>query len=154
MSEQQGIGTMVVTQVGIIVKDIEKSLDQYMQVFGLTERPRSIVSGALEDAHTELRGEPTPARAKLAFINMGQVTIELIEPDGQPSTWQEHLDTHGESVHHIAFQIKGTDQVVAYLNGQGVPTVQQGQYTGGMYSYMDSAPKLGVMLELLENFGK
>lgn len=62
------------------------------------------------------------------------------------------LDTHGESVHHIAFQIKGTDHVVGYLNGQGIATVQQGQYTGGMYSYMDSMPKLGVMLELLENF--
>lgn len=154
MSEQQGLGTLVVTQVGIIVKDIEKSIDNYVQVFGLKERPTPIVTGPLEEAKTELRGQPTPARAKLAFINMGQVTIELIEPDGNPSTWQEHLDTHGESVHHIAFQIKGTDEVVAYLNAQGVPTVQQGQYTGGMYSYMDSAPKLGVMLELLENFGK
>ena len=154
MSEQQGLGTMVVTQVGIIVKDIERMLDNYVQVFGLTERPKVIVTDAVDKAKTELRGEATPARAKLAFINMGQVTIELIEPDGQPSTWQEHLDTHGESVHHIAFQIKGTDQVVAYLNGQGIATVQQGQYTGGMYSYMDSAPKLGVMLELLENFGR
>jgi methylmalonyl-CoA/ethylmalonyl-CoA epimerase len=154
MSEQQGMGTMVVTQVGIIVKDIEKSIDQYVQVFGLSERPVAIVTDTVDKARTELRGEPTPARAKLAFIKMGQVTIELIEPDGQPSTWQEHLDTHGESVHHIAFQIQGTDQVVTYLNAQGIPTVQQGQYTGGMYSYMDSAPKLGVMLELLENFAK
>ena len=154
MSEQQGMGTMVVTQVGIIVHDIEKSIDQYVQVFGLSERPNVIVTGPLAEAQTVLRGKSTPARAKLAFINMGQVQIELIEPDGNPSTWQEHLDTHGESVHHIAFQVKGTDQVTAYLNECGVPTVQQGQYTGGMYSYMDSAPKLGVMLELLENFGK
>lgn len=154
MSEQQGLGTMVVTQVGIIVHDIEKSIDQYVQVFGLSERPNVIVTGPLEEAQTVLRGESTPARAKLAFINMGQVQIELIEPDGNPSTWQEHLDTHGESVHHIAFQVKGTDQVTAYLNERGVPTVQQGQYTGGMYSYMDSAPKLGVMLELLENFNQ
>jgi hypothetical protein len=29
--------------------------------------------------------------------------------------------------------------------------VQQGFYTGGMYSYMDSATKLGVVLELLED---
>ena len=140
------------TQVGIIVHDIEKSLDNYMQVLGLTERPNVIITDTVDKANTNYRGSATPARAKLAFINMGQVTIELIEPDGQPSTWQEHLDTHGESVHHIAFQVKGTDQVTEYLNAQGVPTVQQGQYTGGMYSYMDSAPKLGVMLELLENF--
>lgn len=152
MSDMHGIGSKIVTQVGIIVKDIEKTLDNYVQVFQLAERPNVIITDTVDKARTELRGEATPARAKLAFINMGQVTIELIEPDGNPSTWQEHLDTHGESVHHIAFQIKGTDQVVGYLNGQGIATVQQGQYTGGMYSYMDSMPKLGVMLELLENF--
>ena len=154
MSEQQGIGSNVVTQVGIIVKDIEKTLDHYVRVFQLKERPNVIITDTVDKARTELRGESTLARAKLSFINMGQITIELIEPDGQPSTWQEHLDSHGESVHHIAFQIKGTEQVVAYLNGQGIATVQQGQYTGGMYSYMDSMPQLGVMLELLENFGK
>ena len=31
--------------------------------------------------------------------------------------------------------------------------VQQGDYTGGRYTYVDSAPTLGVILELLENFG-
>jgi hypothetical protein len=30
--------------------------------------------------------------------------------------------------------------------------VQQGQYTGGMYSYLDATPSLGLVLELLENF--
>jgi 4-hydroxyphenylpyruvate dioxygenase-like putative hemolysin len=83
---------------------------------------------------------------------MGQVTIELIEPVGGPSTWQEFLDKHGEGVHHLAFMVKGTDQVVAVLEGQGIPMVQQGDYTGGRYTYLDGESKLGVVLELLENF--
>ncbi len=153
MSEGQGLGTNVVTQVGIIVKDIEKSLDRYVQVFGLAERPKVIITDPVDQAHTRLRGEPTPARAKLAFIPMGQVTLELIEPDGQPSVWQEHLDRYGESVHHIAFQVKGTDQVVQFLQGQGISVDQQGDYTGGRYTYVNSMPVLGVTLELLENFG-
>jgi 4-hydroxyphenylpyruvate dioxygenase-like putative hemolysin len=148
----QGIGTTTITQVGIVVRDIEKSIDHYMQVFGVTQRPSAIITDTVDAAHTNLRGESTEARAKLAFFPMGQVTIELIEPVGGPSTWKEFLDTHGEGVHHIAFQVKGTDQVVQFLEGQGVPFVQQGDYTGGMYTYVDGAPKLGVMLELLENF--
>jgi methylmalonyl-CoA/ethylmalonyl-CoA epimerase len=83
---------------------------------------------------------------------MGQVQIELIEPIGQPSTWKEWLDEHGDGFHHIAFQIKGTDKVVAYLEGNGIPLVQQGQYPGGMYSYLDASHSLGLVLELLENF--
>jgi methylmalonyl-CoA/ethylmalonyl-CoA epimerase len=152
MVEQQGLGTNVVTQVGLVVHDIEKSIDNYMKVFGLETRPNVIVTDSVDKAHTVLRGEPTPARSKLAFINMGQVQIELIEPDEHPSIWREYLDEHGESVHHIAFQVKGTDKVVAFLQGQGITVAQQGQYTGGMYTYVESMPQLGVILELLENF--
>jgi hypothetical protein len=42
--------------------------------------------------------------------------------------------------------------VVQYLEGQGLEVVQQGDYTGGRYTYVDSASALGVALELLENF--
>ncbi len=148
----EGLGTNIVTQVGLIVKDIEKTLQEYVEVFGLEKCPEIVLTDGLEKAHTKYRGQPSSAVAKLAFIHMGQVDIELIEPVGEPSTWKEFLDAHGEGVHHIAFIVKGTDKVVAYLEGKGIPRVQQGDYTGGMYTYMDSAPKLGVMLELLENF--
>jgi catechol 2,3-dioxygenase-like lactoylglutathione lyase family enzyme len=148
----EGLGTNIVTQVGIIVKDIEKSLDAYVDVFGLEQRPDVIITDGPDQANTKYRGQTSDAVAKLAFIHVGQVDIELIEPVGGPSTWKEFLDTHGEGVHHIAFFIKGTDKVVAYLEGKGIPMVQRGDYTGGMYTYMDAAPKLGVMLELLENF--
>ena len=82
-----------------------------------------------------------------------QATLELIEPIGGPSTWQEFLDEKGEGVHHIAFMVQGTDDVVTFLEGKGIPVVQQGVYTGGMYTYVDSKPALGIILELLEDFG-
>jgi catechol 2,3-dioxygenase-like lactoylglutathione lyase family enzyme len=146
----QGIGSNVVCQVGLVVRDVERSLAAYSRVFGLPE-PEVIVTDGQEIAHTRYRGEPTDARAKLAFFNMGQVSLELIEPIGGPSTWQEFLDERGEGVHHIAFFVEGTDQVVASLEGNGIAVIQQGDYTGGRYTYVDSAPALGVILELLEN---
>lgn len=147
-----GLGTNVITQVGLIVRDIEKSVDAYVDVFGLQERPRISITDTVDKANTRYMGQPSEARARLAFIEMGQVTIELIEPIGGPSTWKDFLDAHGEGVHHIAFVVKGTDQIVAYLDSKGIPLVQRGDYTGGQYTYLDSAPRLGVILELLENF--
>jgi methylmalonyl-CoA/ethylmalonyl-CoA epimerase len=147
----QGIGSNVVCQVGLIVRDIERSAEAYSRVFGVP-KPEFIVTDEQEIAHTRYRGEPTDARAKLAFFEMGQVTLELIEPIGGPSTWQECLDERGEGVHHIAFFVKDTDQVVASLEQNDIAVIQQGDYTGGRYTYMDSASALGVILELLENF--
>ncbi len=151
MNEQTGIGTNLICQVGLVVKDIEKSAAAYSDVFGLPKPTVSITDG-YEKAHTTYRGHPSEARAKLAFFDMGQVQVELIEPIGEPSTWKEALDEKGEGFHHLAFLVKGTDQVVAYLESKGGALVQQGHYTGGMYSYVDMTPQLGIVLELLENF--
>ncbi|HMA35154.1 MAG TPA: VOC family protein, partial [Chloroflexia bacterium] len=93
---------------------------------------------------------PTPARAKLAFFHLGQVSIELIEPLGHPSTWQDQLTQHGESLHHIAMRVRGMAENLAYFDAQGLPLVQRGEFTGGRYAYIDGGAKLGCILELLE----
>jgi len=151
MNETPNLGTATVTQIGLVVADIDKSIDAYCAVLGLP-RPNVIVTDEYAKAQTSYRGHPTPARAKLAFFDLGQVSLELIEPVGEPSTWKEALEKNGEGVHHIAFQIKDTAQVVKNLESNGIEMVQQGQYSGGMYTYMDATQKLGLVLELLENF--
>ncbi len=146
----QGLGTTTVTQVGIIVKDIEARARAWADIFGLP-MPEIQVTGTLYVAQTEYEGAPSTAQAKLAFFHLGQVDIELIEPIGEPSTWKDQLDRHGDSLHHIAFQIKGMQDKIAYLDSKGVSLVQRGEYTGGRYAYVDGTAQLGTILELLEN---
>jgi catechol 2,3-dioxygenase-like lactoylglutathione lyase family enzyme len=146
----EALGSNVIVQVGLIVRDVEETTKAYADVFGV-DVPQWFLTDPEDVAHTRYRGEPTTARAKLAFFDMGSIQIELIEPVGGPSTWQEYLDAHGEGVHHIAFQIKGMAEQVAYLESKGMPLVQRGDYTGGRYAYIDSAPQLKTILELLEN---
>lgn len=147
---QEALGTTTVVQVGVIVSDIEAKAQAWADIFELP-MPNIIITDTVEIAHTEYKGQPTPARAKLAFFNLGQVSLELIEPIGEPSTWQDQLEQHGESLHHIAFFIKGMPEKVAYLTSKGVPLIQRGDYTGGRYAYLDGVSKLGLILELLEN---
>jgi len=144
------LGTNVVAQIGIVVRDIERTAGRYAEFFGI-EKPKWSWTDPAEKAGTEYRGQPTGARAKLAFIDAGQLQIELIEPDGQPSTWRQFLDEHGEGVHHIAFFVKGMKDRIGVLNAHGMPLVQKGEYTGGRYAYLDSFDQLKVMIELLEN---
>lgn len=140
----------LVCQVGLVVHNIEETARQWAEILKI-EVPPVIVTGPQEEAHTEYRGQGTAARAKLAFIPMGQVTIELIEPGPEPSTWREFLDAHGQGIHHIAFQINGMKQTIEFLGGQKMPLVQKGDYQGGRYAYIDAVPQLGTILELLEN---
>lgn len=149
MSDQP-LGSIVVTQVAIIVRDIEQKAEAWAKVLGLPVPP-IIITDPVDQAHTRFMGESTEARCKLAFFQLGQVALELIQPLGGPSTWQQHLDEHGEGLHHIAFEVKGIGRAIAAVAGHGVPLLQTGDYTGGRYAYVDGMEKLGAVLELLEN---
>jgi hypothetical protein len=147
---EKTLGTTTVVQVGVVVRDIEARARAWAEIFDLPV-PNIIVTDTVDKAHTEYKGKSTPARAKLAFFKLGQVALELIEPIGGPSTWQDQLDQHGESLHHIAFFIKGMQEKIAYLEARDIPLIQRGDYTGGRYAYLDGLAQLGLVLELLEN---
>jgi hypothetical protein len=103
---EQTLGSTTITQVGIIVQDIEAKAQAWAAVLGLPV-PEIVITDSYERAQTEYKGKPSNARAKLAFFHLGQVELELIEPVGRPSTWQDQLDERGDGLHHIAFAIKG-----------------------------------------------
>jgi len=144
------LGTTTVMQVGIIVRDIEAKARAWSEILGLPE-PKISITDTVDVARTEYNGAPTPARAKLAFFNMGQVSLELIEPIDGPSTWRDQLDRHGDSLHHVAFRIQGMAEKITLLGDHGLRLVQRGEYTGGRYAYLDGVFRLGTIIELLEN---
>jgi methylmalonyl-CoA/ethylmalonyl-CoA epimerase len=147
---QPALGSDTIVQVGIIVADIQARARDWSEILGLP-MPQIMTTDTVDIARTEYGGEPSPARAKLAFFHLGQVDVKLIEPIDGPSTWRDQLNKHGTSLHHIAFRIKGMGEKLAYLEGHGIPLIQRGEYTGGRYAYLDSTDKLGTILELLEN---
>ena len=144
------LGTDQVTQIGIVVKDILKTRAEWAKVLGCEEPPITQTDG-FDKGKTHFNGKPSQATARLCFFNVGQLQIELIEPDGQASTWQNHLEEYGETVQHIAFKVPSMKEARANLNLAGHQTNQYGEYEGGRYAYVDSQKKLGVHIELLEN---
>lgn len=144
------LGNHFITQIGILVNDIEKVSGAYADFFGL-DKPEIIITDTADIAQTRYNGGVTEARAKLAFFDMGSLQLELIEPDHQPSTWRDYLNEHGEGPHHIAFVIEGMQEKIMLLEGKGFPLQQKGEYEGGRYAYMDTFKELKVLVELLEN---
>jgi len=152
----QGVlGTNVITQVAVIVKDIETTKKKYAEFFGV-EAPPTVEPGDFEVTQTAYMGNPAPlAKCKMAFFNVGdQLSFELIEPNGEKSTWQDFLDEKGEGLHHIAFGVKGTDEKIAACEKLGMKLTQRGKYgdASGQYAYLDATADLKCFVELLESF--
>ena len=149
------IGTNVVTQVGFIVRDIEKAKRKFAEFFGV-EPPPHFDGGKYEVTGITVEGKPAPdANCLLAFFDAGpNVQIELIQPNGAKSTWQDFLDEHGEGIHHIAFVVKEMESKVKDCEEFGMKCLQRGRYGDGSgeYAYMDARSGLKCIIELLENY--
>lgn len=148
--DQSWLGTNIVTQIGILVNDIEATAQAYADFLGVPVPPIGI-TGPYEESNARYLGKPTHARAKQAFFTIGpNIEIELLEPDREPSTWRRDLDAKGEGVHHIAFNVKGMREKIQLCADRGLPLLQTGEWATGRYAYMDATKPLKVLIELLE----
>ena len=142
------------SQVGYIVRDIEKSKRDFARLFSC-DVPPTWMAGAGE-ARTLYRGQPIPeARVKQAFFDLSPgVQLELLEPNDRPSVWRDWLDEHGEGVHHLAFQVEDMDRVIKELEAEGMQLIQIGNYDdgSGRYAYLDGGEAFAFIVELLESF--
>ena len=138
------LGTRTMAHVAIVVRDIEATTGAYAELFGV-ERPR-IRLGESPD----YMGHPTGGKAKMAFINLDNISLEFFQPVGGPSAWQDFLETRGEGVHHFGFWVEGLDDHVRYFEAGQMPVVQRGGGDWGQYRYIDATGRLGIMIELLE----
>ena len=145
----------LVMQVAIIVRDIEATKNKFAAFFGV-QPPETIPAGDYSIMQTIYMGNPAPkAGCKLAFFNAGpNVSLELIEPNGEQSTWQDFLDTNGEGIHHIGFRVSGMDKNVAACEQLGMICTQRGKYADGSgeYAYLDATADLKCFIELLESY--
>lgn len=147
------LGTTTVTQIGIIVRDLETTKKKFAEFFGVPIPP-TCDGGEYAVTKTTYMGEPAPeANCWMAFFDLPNLQMELIQPNGIKSTWQDFLDEKGEGIHHIAFGVKNTNEKIKVMEAFGSTVVQRGYYGGGNgeYTYLENKD-MKIMLELLESY--
>ena len=142
-------------QVGFVVNDIEKAKKQFALLFGC-EIPPTCDCGTFDVTQTQIYGKPAPdAACVMAFFDMTPgVQLELIQPNEEPSVWRDYLNTYGEGIHHIAFQVDDADEVAKRLQEEmGATFEQEGNYGdgSGKYIYLLCEETLKCRLELLQS---
>ena len=145
-------GPRQICPIAKVVRDHEKSRHAYAEFFGLPVPPIIITEPGLKVGQT-FRGRPSDARCKLAFFKLDNTELELTEPLGGDSSWQQILDEKGECIHHIAFRITDTAGKARTLAAQGIPILHQGgDPKTGQFTYFDTREKLGLIIEALEGY--
>lgn len=149
-TENPGFVLPPLSQVGIVVKDVRKTMEYYGRLFGVGPF-RNIVSAPKKHW---VKGEPFPIKLNMAFAPIGPVDLELIEPiDDGPHKW--FLDSRGEGLHHLGFIVDNYDAWVNYLKLHGIDILMniERDMPGNKRrraAYMQSDGIGGVLIELME----
>lgn len=128
---------MRLSHVGIVVRSLDQALTLYRDALGMQ---------VLSIAEVPEQG------ARVAFLDAGAVSIELLEPLGDKGPVAAWLRYHGPGVQHLALAAPDLQQAADRLRGKGM-AVQERTQTGAngepiLFVHPDSAQ--GTLLEIVE----
>lgn len=137
----------LISQICIVVRDIDKSMREYSERLGWG--PWKVFEYGAPLLHgTHLRGEEASFTMIGAETTVGGMGFELIQPTGGESIYQEFLDRHGEGVQHIAVMKQSKEGSEQLLSDVGVGKLMGGRIGDDIeFYYLDSEGPLGVSIE-------
>jgi len=127
-----------IDHIGIAVNDLNEALAIYEKSLGLKHERVTVVESQ---------------KVKVAFLQVGESRIELLEPLSKDSNLAGFLEKRGEGIHHIALRVDGIDDMLKKLQGQGITLIDEKPRPGaegGRIAFVHPKSVKGVLLELCE----
>jgi len=112
--------------------------------------------GNLSDV--EYWGEPIRIEQQFGWQRQRKVVYEWLAPITSPNTFDDHMKTYGEGIHHLAMNVPDMPKAVAEWKAAGFKVASSGAWGekgkpgSGRFAYVDTQPIGGVIMELLWNF--
>jgi len=133
----------VLTQVGVVVKDVEKVVERLGEL-GIGPFDKMALPPEREEYFREKR---MYAEFDIRGTRMGNVQLELIQPLEGDSPHKEFLETKGEGIQHVMYQVDNLEETVKELTDKGVEVLLRAKFPGGRgVAYVD----LGVSNIVIE----
>jgi methylmalonyl-CoA/ethylmalonyl-CoA epimerase len=140
-----------ICQMGAVVRDLEKAVENYYRDFNIG--PWFFWDFKHPD-FTDLYfrgkyGERYEFRIALALA--GNIQYELVQPTFGIGTHTEFLEKKGEGLHHFKFYYKDIEKAIYDFNKKGIEILQSGRYGDDIHVYLDTEDKYGIIFEIGNN---
>lgn len=128
-----------IDHLGIAVQSIDEVLPYFENVLGLK-------CYAVEEVADQ--------KVKTAFLKVGEVKLELLEPTSPESTVAKFLEKGGKGVHHVAFAVEdGVANALAECDEKGIRLIDKAPRPGAeemMIAFLHPKSTAGILTELCE----
>ncbi|MDR4506738.1 MAG: methylmalonyl-CoA epimerase [Candidatus Brocadiaceae bacterium] len=124
-----------IDHLGIAVRSLDETVLYYEQALGLK------CSG---------KEEAPSQKVKIAFFQVGDVRLELLEPTSVDSAVAQFLEKHGEGVHHVAFATDSIDEQLSMAKNAGCRLIHETPIKGAggrQVAFLHPKSTYGVLTE-------
>ena len=122
--------------IAIVVQDTDAALAFYRDTLGLPV----LLSEAIETAGV-----------RLTHLDMGNVQLQLVQPLHKDHPLQQHLNDHGEGLHHLCFYVEDVEKTIEWFPSRGLAarsTTPHAGPRGRSAAFLDPATTRGVLWEV------
>ncbi len=126
-----------VNHIGIAVKSIEEA-KRFYEAIGLVVEGEEVVE---------------EQKVRVAFIQVGETRIELLEATSEDSPVAKFIGKRGEGIHHIAFQVDDVEKALEVLKNKGVRLIDEKPRRGAhntRIAFIHPKSTNGVLVELCQ----
>ena len=145
-------GRLEIVQNAYFVQDLDEAIERWHTTFGLGP---FIVNRHLVLERSFYRGAPMPLDISAAFVQSGDVQIELLCQHGpEPSAFRDMFPHGEEGLHHVAVFPENFARVISDFQACGYAVASEivvGEGLGA--AFIDTRELLGHMLEVYRDNG-
>lgn len=128
-----------IDHLGIAVQNIEEVLPYFEGVLGLK-------CYAIEEVEDQ--------KVKTAFLKVGEVKLELLEPTSPESAVAKFLEKGGKGIHHVAFAVEdGVANALAECDSKGIRLIDKAPRPGAeqmSIAFLHPKSTASILTELCE----
>jgi methylmalonyl-CoA/ethylmalonyl-CoA epimerase len=124
-----------VDHIGIAVKDIEKAIFFFQDIFGGKLLRKNIV---------------VEQKLISGIISMGSVNFELMQSTAENSTIDKFISKNGEGIHHISFQVEDLDTFLTESSAKDIKILGKNTTNDYKVAFIHPQSALGVLIEVIE----
>lgn len=130
-------GIKRIDHVAIAVRDCDQATEQYTKLLNA------------KHVRTEVLREKA-GMVKVAYMQIGENILSLVqslEPDGFIN---QHIDRHGEGLHHLGLEVDDLDGFIAQVEGNGYRIPLRDEFSNRSEVVLRPRDANGVVLQVLQ----
>lgn len=123
--------------LAIVVENLEDALPFWRDALGL---PMGEVSEVPQEA------------VKIAFLEIGESHVELVQPTTDDSGIAKYLAKKGQGMHHVCFEVEDIAVALEQMKAKGIELINEEarERDGRKYAFIHPKSTGGVLVELYE----